>query len=147
MRGRKPKLNNPIMTTIILEKDLFDEAKNVANQRGITLSELIRLALINYITPFQITVEEQTKKKGGLTTIQIMQNQLLKHELHQKILLIKNLDKQLTQTNKQTIQYFNLLSTLKNTIKESLSIIEKIGEYDPNIMNYINNIITKYFIK
>ncbi|MEM2260734.1 MAG: hypothetical protein QXY65_06675 [Candidatus Methanomethylicaceae archaeon] len=147
MRGRKPKLNNPIMTTIILEKDLFDEAKNVANKRGITLSELIRLALINYITPFQITVEEQTKKKGGLTTIQIMQNQLLKHELHQKILLIKNLDKQLTQTNKQTIQYFNLLSTLKNTIKESLSIIEKIGEYDPNIMNYINNIITKYFIK
>ncbi|MEM2185283.1 MAG: hypothetical protein QXO99_08430 [Candidatus Methanomethylicia archaeon] len=146
MRGRKPKLRDPIMTSIILERDLLEEAKNVANQRGITLSELVRLALISYLPLSKIVTQEQQEAKGGLSAIEIMRQKIMEAELEEKIILIKQLSIKLDNTNKQTLTYYNLKETMKKEINECLNILQKLKNPKREKIDFLMEKIKKYII-
>jgi len=127
--GRPRRLGLIRHTTIYLYskyEDAYAKAVELARTMGISFSELVSIALTEYVKKYYPTTEVSAEA-GGLNRIQYLKLKLKEFEVQQKILKIERALKLRDKHEKGTLYWFQnqeqALKLLKKTIKDVGSLL------------------------
>lgn len=73
---RPPKLAYPRVIPIVMEQDMIDILKDLSEKTGKSISEIVRLAVEEYLIKEGYLKLEKTPVAGGLTALQVAEEKL-----------------------------------------------------------------------
>jgi len=110
-----------------IEIDKYNILRELAFHKGVTLSELLRDIIDDYLKKNGLLNAEIVAANGGLKTLSLIEQKLLSSELNTIMQDLERLSKYILSCRRGTIEWHDTLEKIRYKIRKALTIIQKIG--------------------
>lgn len=124
---RPSKLGPYRIVAFAIEIDKYQMLREIAFNKGKTLSELLRDIVDDYLEQQGLMNAEVVAADGGLKTLSLIEQKLLVSELNVIMQDLERLSRYIPTLRKGTIDWHDAIEKMRCKIRKALSIIQKIG--------------------
>jgi len=143
---RPPKLAYPRVIPIVMEQDMIEILKNLSDKTGKSISEIVRIAVEEYLIREGYLKLKKNPVAGGESPIQVLEERLNLLELHQLVSDAKAVYSRIINRTKKDLYYFDDISTLNNILQKAWRKIKTLRHPPEKLIKDLSE-ITGYVIE
>jgi len=141
---RPSKLGPYKIVGFAIEIEYYNILKELALRSGVTVSELLRKIVYDYLREHGLMEAEIIASDGGINTLSALEQKMLSVQLKDLINELERIVKSLQSMPKKargTITWYDKVTRLDNGINKALALLKRLGVPSDNLIKRLNKII------